>query len=84
MRSLKTLCYGQISLVLLPNTGRIRNHFVVEVDIKHTKGHNRNQKVLNWSYYHCGIERISGNVRGHRLVIRITNPFMQYTKTGRL
>lgn len=36
---LKTLCYGQISLILLLNPGGIRDHLVMEVDLKHTKGH---------------------------------------------
>ncbi|KAI2791759.1 hypothetical protein POX_c04637 [Penicillium oxalicum] len=36
---LKTLCYGQINLVLLPNPGGLRDHLVMEVDLKHTKGH---------------------------------------------
>ncbi|KAJ6057049.1 hypothetical protein N7460_000323 [Penicillium canescens] len=41
---LKTLCYGQISLVLLPNPGGIRDHLVMEVDLRHTKGHNKKKK----------------------------------------
>ncbi|CAG8258763.1 unnamed protein product [Penicillium olsonii] len=41
---LKTLCYGQISLILLPNPGGIRDHLVMEVDLKHTKGHDKRPK----------------------------------------
>jgi hypothetical protein len=41
---LKTLCYGQISLILLPNPGSIRDHLVMEIDLKHTKGHNKKPK----------------------------------------
>ncbi|KAJ5982359.1 hypothetical protein N7451_012459 [Penicillium sp. IBT 35674x] len=41
---LKTLCYGQISLILLPNPGGARDHLVMEVDLKHTKGHHSNPK----------------------------------------
>jgi hypothetical protein len=33
---LKTLCYGQISLILLPNPGGNRDHLVMEIDLKHT------------------------------------------------
>ncbi|KAE8397492.1 hypothetical protein BDV37DRAFT_291961 [Aspergillus pseudonomiae] len=36
---LKTLCYGQISLILLPNPHGPRDHLVMEIDLKHTKGH---------------------------------------------
>ena len=38
-KDLKTLCYGQINLVQLPNPGGLRDHLVMEVDLKHTKGH---------------------------------------------
>jgi hypothetical protein len=41
---LKTLCYGQISLILLPNPGGVRDHLVMEVDLKHTKGHHSRPK----------------------------------------
>ncbi|OOQ83285.1 hypothetical protein PEBR_35308 [Penicillium brasilianum] len=41
---LKTLCYGQISLILLPNPGGIRDHLVMEIDLKHTKGHHSKPK----------------------------------------
>jgi hypothetical protein len=41
---LKTLCYGQISLILLPNPGGIRDHLVMEIDLKHTKGHQSRPK----------------------------------------
>ena len=43
---LKTLCYGQISLILLPNLGGIRDHLVMEIDLKHTKGHQSRPKKL--------------------------------------
>ena len=36
---LKILCYGQISLILLPNPSGVRDHFLTEIDLKHTKGH---------------------------------------------
>lgn len=35
---LKTLCYGQISLILLLSPGAIRDHLVMEIDLKHIKG----------------------------------------------
>ncbi|KAJ5604790.1 hypothetical protein N7510_009944 [Penicillium lagena] len=41
---LKTLCYGQISLILLPNPGGTRDHLLIEVDLKHIKGHNKKPK----------------------------------------
>ncbi|KAE8334283.1 hypothetical protein BDV24DRAFT_173079 [Aspergillus arachidicola] len=41
---LKTLCYGQISLILLPNPHGPRDHLVMEVDLKHTKGHHNKPK----------------------------------------
>lgn len=41
---LKTLCYGQISLILLPNPGGLRDHLVMEIDLKHTKGHHTKPK----------------------------------------
>lgn len=41
---LKTLCYGQVSLILLPNPGSYRDHLVMELDLKHTKGHHNKPK----------------------------------------
>ncbi|CAG7991807.1 unnamed protein product [Penicillium salamii] len=41
---LKTLCYGQISLILLLNPSSIRDYLIMEVDLKHTKGHNKRPK----------------------------------------
>ncbi|KAJ5098773.1 hypothetical protein N7532_005774 [Penicillium argentinense] len=41
---LKTLCYGQISLILLPNPTGERDHLVIEIDLKHTKGHHSRPK----------------------------------------
>lgn len=41
---LKTLCHAHISLLLLPNPGSIRDHLVMEVDLRHTKGHNKKKK----------------------------------------
>jgi len=41
---LKTLCYGQISLILLPNPTGERDHLVMEVDLRHTKGHHSKPK----------------------------------------
>ena len=40
----KTLCYKDVSLLLLPNPGSIRDLLVMEVDIGHTKGHVKKQK----------------------------------------
>lgn len=36
---LKTLCYGQVSLILLPNPAGERDYLAMEVDLRHTKGH---------------------------------------------
>ncbi|CAG7975891.1 unnamed protein product [Penicillium salamii] len=41
---LKTLCYNHISLLLLPNPGSICDHLMIEVDLRHTKDHNRKKK----------------------------------------
>ena len=41
---LKTLCYGQVSLILLPNPGSYHDHLVMELDLKHTKGHHNKPK----------------------------------------
>ncbi|KAL2847243.1 hypothetical protein BJY01DRAFT_212753 [Aspergillus pseudoustus] len=41
---LKTLCWGQITLVLLPNPGGLRDYLAMEVDLRHTKGHQNNPK----------------------------------------
>ncbi|KAJ5111419.1 hypothetical protein N7532_001954 [Penicillium argentinense] len=41
---LKTLCYGQINLILLPNPTGERDHLVMEIDLKHTKGHHSRPK----------------------------------------
>jgi hypothetical protein len=43
---LKTLCYGQISLILLLNPRGNRDHLVMEIDLKHTKGHHSRPKRL--------------------------------------
>ena len=40
----KTLCYGNVSLILLPNPGSIRDLLAMELDICHTKGHKRKPK----------------------------------------
>jgi hypothetical protein len=41
---LKTLCYGQISLILLTNPSGVGDHLVMEVDLKHTKSHHSKPK----------------------------------------
>lgn len=43
-QDLKTLCYGQISLILLPNPTGERDNLAMEVDLKHTKGHHSKPK----------------------------------------
>jgi hypothetical protein len=40
----KTLCYGDVTLLLLPNPDSIRDVLAMEVDIKHTKGHHKKPK----------------------------------------
>ena len=40
----KALCYGNITLFLLPNPVGIRDLLGMEVDICHTKGHQRKPK----------------------------------------
>jgi Protein of unknown function (DUF3435) len=40
----KTLCYGDVTLFLLPNPDGIRDLLGMEVDICHTKGHQRKPK----------------------------------------
>ena len=40
----KTLCYGNVTLFLLPNPDRIRDLLAMEVDIKHSKGHQKKPK----------------------------------------
>ena len=40
----KTLCYGDVTLFLLPNPDGIRDLLAMEIDVKHTKGHQRKPK----------------------------------------
>ncbi len=40
----KTLCYGDVTLFLLPNPDRIRDLLAREIDVKHAKGHQRKPK----------------------------------------
>lgn len=40
----KTLCYDEVTLFLLPNPDGIRDLLAMEVDVKHTKGHQRKPK----------------------------------------
>jgi Protein of unknown function (DUF3435) len=40
----KTLCYKDVTLLLLPNPGGIRDLLAMEVDIAHTKGHLKKRK----------------------------------------
>jgi hypothetical protein len=40
----KTLCYGDVTLLLLPNPDGIRDVLAMEVDVKHTKGHHKKPK----------------------------------------
>jgi hypothetical protein len=40
----KTLCYGDVTLFLLPNPDGIRDLLAMEVDVKHAKGHQRKPK----------------------------------------
>ena len=40
----KTLCYGDITLLLLPNPDGIRDLLVMEVNVGHTKGHKHKPK----------------------------------------
>jgi ATP-dependent DNA helicase Q1 len=42
----KTLCYGDVTLFLLPNPDGIRDLLGMEVDICHSKGHQRKPKRL--------------------------------------
>lgn len=40
----KTLCYRDVTLLLLPNPGCIRDLLAMEIDLCHTKGHQKKQK----------------------------------------
>jgi Protein of unknown function (DUF3435) len=40
----KTLCYRDVTLLLLPNPNCIRDLLVMEIDLNHTKGHQKMRK----------------------------------------
>ncbi len=42
--ALKTLCYEDVTLVLLPNPAGIRDILAMEVNLQYTKGHHKKQK----------------------------------------
>lgn len=44
VEALKTLCYEDVTLVLLPNSAGIRDILAMEVNLQYTKGHHRKPK----------------------------------------
>lgn len=44
VEALKTLCYEDVTLVLLPNPAGIRDILAMEVNLQYTKGHHRKPK----------------------------------------
>lgn len=42
--ALKSPYYGKISFILLPNPSGVRDHFMMKVDLRYTKGHNSRPK----------------------------------------
>ncbi len=46
MEPVKTLCYEDVSLLLLPNPTGTRDLLALEVDLRYTKGHQRQTKRL--------------------------------------
>jgi hypothetical protein len=46
MEPVKTLCYKDVNLLLLPNPTRPRDLLALEIDLQYTKGHQRQTKRL--------------------------------------
>lgn len=44
VKALKTLCYKDVTLVLLPNLRGIRDILAIEVNLQYTKGHYKKPK----------------------------------------